>query len=169
LAARAFSFHCCCRWSATAQDAATTNGNVATELLQPPPTTNALVATTTVNSAYPRAPWQQKFTIGPGDVLKISLYGQPEVTRPEVIVGPDGRIGFLEAQDVMATGLTIDELRVSLDKVLGEFRRAPRTMISPVTLKSKKYAVLGKVVPARGLLNRSSHNDARSHCERERI
>jgi len=129
-----------------AQEAATTNGNIATELIQPPPTTNALVATTTVNSAYPRAPWQQKFTIGPGDVLKISLYGQPEVTRPEVIVGPDGRIGFLEAQDVMATGLTIDELRVSLDKVLGEFRRAPRTMISPVTLKSKKYAVLGKVV-----------------------
>src|SRR6185369_3314867 len=108
--------------------------------------TNTLLASAAPAGTYHRAPWQQRFTLGPGDVLKVSLFGSPEVTRNEVTVAPDGRVGFLEAQDIIATGLTIDELRVKLDKALEEFRRAPRTMVSPVTLKSKKYCVLGRVV-----------------------
>jgi len=92
-----------------------------------------------------RAPWQQRFTLGPGDVMRISLYGSPEFTKADVTVAPDGRVAFLEAQDVMATGLTIDEFRQALDKALGEFRRAPRTMVSPVNFHSKRYYVLGKV------------------------
>ncbi len=92
-----------------------------------------------------RAAWQERFTLGPGDVLRIALYSSPEFTKPEVIVAPDGRVGFLEAQDVMAGGRTIDEFREALDKALADFRRAPRTMVTPVTLQSKKYCVLGKV------------------------
>jgi len=92
-----------------------------------------------------RAAWQQHLTLGPGDVLTLAIYGQPEVTRTEVAIGPDGRISFLEAQDVMASGLTIDELRAKLDEALGQYRRAPRTMITPIAFKSKKYYMLGKV------------------------
>ncbi|HEX5223210.1 MAG TPA: polysaccharide biosynthesis/export family protein [Verrucomicrobiae bacterium] len=92
-----------------------------------------------------RAPWQERFTLGPGDILRISLYGSPEFTKADVTVAPDGRVAFLEAQDVMASGLTIDEFRQALDKALSEFRRAPRTMVSPVTFHSKRYYILGKV------------------------
>jgi hypothetical protein len=76
-----------------------------------------------------RAPWQQRFTLGPGDILRIALYGAPDLTKTEVTVAPDGRVGFLEAQDIMATGLTIDEFRQALDRALSEHRRAPRTMV----------------------------------------
>jgi protein involved in polysaccharide export with SLBB domain/capsular polysaccharide biosynthesis protein len=93
-----------------------------------------------------RAAWQQHLTLGPGDVLTLALYGQPEVTRTEVAIGPDGRISFLEAQDIMAGGLTIDELRAKLDEALGQYRRAPRSMITPIAFKSKKYYMLGKVM-----------------------
>jgi protein involved in polysaccharide export with SLBB domain len=92
-----------------------------------------------------RAPWQERFTLGPGDVLRIALYGSPEFTKAAVVVAPDGRVGFLEAHDVLANGRTIDEFREALDQALANFRRAPRTMVTPVTFKSKKYCVLGKV------------------------
>ena len=92
-----------------------------------------------------RAAWQQHLTLGPGDVLTLNLYGAPELTRTDVAIGPDGRITYLEAQDVLASGLTIDELRGKLDEALGQYRRAPHTVITPVAFKSKKYFMLGKV------------------------
>ncbi len=93
-----------------------------------------------------RAAWQQHLTLGPGDVLNFGLYGEPELGRQDVAIGPDGRVSYLEAQDIMATGLTIDELRSKFDQQLGQYRRAPRTLITPVAFRSKKYYMLGKVV-----------------------
>ena len=92
-----------------------------------------------------RATWQQQLTLGPGDVLRIALYGEPAATRAEVAVQPDGRLSFLEARDVVAAGLTIDQLRGELDKQLGQYRRSARTMVSPVAFRSKKYHMLGLV------------------------
>jgi len=65
---------------------------------------------------------------------------------PEVAIGPDGRVSFLEAQDIMATGLTIDELRARMDEELGKYHRAPHTLVTPVAFRSKKYYMLGKVM-----------------------
>jgi polysaccharide export outer membrane protein len=93
-----------------------------------------------------RAPWQQRLTLGPGDILNFSLYGQPDLTKNDVFLAPDGTISYLEAQNVQATGLTIDELRTNLDNELSKYRRAPRTVITPVLCLSKKYYMLGKVV-----------------------
>jgi protein involved in polysaccharide export with SLBB domain len=55
-------------------------------------------------------------------------------------------VNYLEATNVLATGLTIDELRAKLDQELGNYRRAPRTMITPIVFRSKKYYMLGKVM-----------------------
>src|SRR5947208_3425759 len=68
-----------------------------------------------------RAAWQQRLTLGPGDALNLSLFEMPETARTEVPITPDGRITFLQARDVLADGLTIDELRTKLDAVLGKF------------------------------------------------
>jgi protein involved in polysaccharide export with SLBB domain len=92
-----------------------------------------------------RAQWQQHLTLGPGDVLNLSLLEMPETARTEVPVGPDGRISFLQASEVVAAGLTIDELRAKLDEVLGKYYRNPHTIITPVAFRSKKYYVLGAV------------------------
>lgn len=92
-----------------------------------------------------RAEWQKRFTLGPGDVVNISLFGQPDADQKEVPIGPDGRISFLQANDVVAAGLTVDELRGKLDEALAKFYRAPRTIVTPSSIRSKKYYVLGKV------------------------
>ena len=92
------------------------------------------------------APWQEKLTLGPGDVLDISLYGQIDSGRPGVTVGPDGRFSYLQAVDVTATGLTVDELRAKLETVLMKYHLAPRVVIVPAAYRSKKYYILGNVV-----------------------
>jgi protein involved in polysaccharide export with SLBB domain len=92
-----------------------------------------------------RAAWQKHFTLGPGDVLNLSLFEAPETARNEVPIGPDGKVSFLQAQEIMAAGLTIDELRGKLDEALANFYQKPRTIITPAAINSKKYYLLGAV------------------------
>src|SRR5436190_4930508 len=92
-----------------------------------------------------RAAWQQRLTLGPGDVLNVSLFDRPETARTEISIAPDGRLSFLRT-NVVAAGLTIDELRAKLDQSLGPFYQDPRTIITPVAIHSKKYIILGSVV-----------------------
>jgi protein involved in polysaccharide export with SLBB domain/capsular polysaccharide biosynthesis protein len=93
-----------------------------------------------------RAAWQERLTLGPGDAMDISLYGQPDMTRTNIFVGPDGRISYLQVQGLEAKGLTIDELRGKLDEELIKYFTTARTIIIPTAFVSKKYYVLGKVV-----------------------
>ncbi|HVV72591.1 MAG TPA: polysaccharide biosynthesis/export family protein, partial [Verrucomicrobiae bacterium] len=92
-----------------------------------------------------RADWQRRLTLGPGDVLNLDLYGEPELSLKEVAIAPDGRLSYLEATNVLASGLTVDELRDRVDHELSRFRRAPHAIITPTAFRSKKYFVLGKV------------------------
>jgi protein involved in polysaccharide export with SLBB domain/capsular polysaccharide biosynthesis protein len=114
--------------------------------------TNLAPALAQTNSSFSivhpwqRAAWQEHLTLGPGDVLDFGLFGQPEVSLRDAAIGPDGRISFLEAQDITASGLSIDELRERLDTELAKYRRAPHTMVTPVAFRSKKYFMLGKVM-----------------------
>lgn len=121
-------------------------------LVNEPPATDANQTADETNYSFSvvspsqRANWERNLTLGPGDVLSFSLYGEPTLARTEITIGPDGRVSFLEAQDVLATGLTVDQLRDKMDQALGKYRRSPRTIVVPVAYHSKKYYVLGKVV-----------------------
>jgi polysaccharide export outer membrane protein len=113
-------------------------------------TTNVVAADTpALNSASPtpskRAPWQERFTLGPGDVLTFSLFDTNETTKAQLTIGPDGRLSFLEAENVMASGLTVDELRAKVDEELGKYYKNPHAIITPVEYRSKKYVVMGAV------------------------
>jgi polysaccharide export outer membrane protein len=125
-----------------------------------PPPDDAIISTTNVvaapvihntnrlfSASHPsqRAAWQQRLTLGPGDTVNIMLFGRPETARREMPIGPDGRITFLQAEDIKATGLTIDELRAAMDKELGKFYQGARTIITPEVYNSKKYYMLGAV------------------------
>jgi protein involved in polysaccharide export with SLBB domain len=93
-----------------------------------------------------RAAWQQHLTLGPGDVLTLALVDMPETLHVDVPVGPDGRLSYLQAANVMAAGLTIDELRAKLEDELKKYYQTPRTIITPVAFRSKRYIVMGAVV-----------------------
>jgi polysaccharide biosynthesis/export protein len=97
-------------------------------------------------AAGKRAAWQQHMTVGPGDTFNISIFDLADTARTEVPVAPDGRLTYLQARNIPAAGLTIDELRTKLDEELGKFYQNPRTVIIPVAVRSKKYFLLGAVV-----------------------
>lgn len=103
-----------------------------------------------------RAQWQERLTLGPGDLLNISMLATPDDERKEilidpdsvrsgVLVGPDGRINYREVQNLTVTGLTVDELRAKLDAELAKFYLSPRSVVTPVAYRSKKYYLLGAV------------------------
>ena len=99
-----------------------------------------------VTAPIKRAEWQQRLTLGPGDTLNVTLFDMPDTAHTEVPIGPDGRISFLQAREIMAAGLTIDELRAKMDEALGKYYQNPRTIITPAAFHSKKYVVLGAVM-----------------------
>jgi protein involved in polysaccharide export with SLBB domain len=105
----------------------------------PPQSALAPAGGTNLSGAAPikRARWREHLTLGPGDVLNLSLLDMPETARTEVPVGPDGRITFLQARDIMAAGLTIDELRAKMDEALKKFHQNPHTVIAPVAIRTR--------------------------------
>lgn len=109
---------------------------------EPAPVATPLSASKTTT----RAPWQERFTLGPGDELSVSLFDTNEAKRAELVIGPDGRMTFLEAENVMAAGLTVDELRAKFDAELKTFYVNPHTVIAPIAYRSKKIVVMGAVV-----------------------
>jgi protein involved in polysaccharide export with SLBB domain len=98
------------------------------------------------SNAKTRAGWQTRYTLGPNDVVNFSLYGRPELARPDALIGPDGRVSYLQAQGVMAAGLTIDELRDAVAAELSNYYRKPCVIVTPVEFRSKRFYILGKVV-----------------------
>ncbi len=124
----------------SAADAATPGSQTGAQV-----TPGAATTAFSVVSPAQRAQWQQKLTLGPGDILNLALYGEPQLDANEVPIGPDGRISYLEANGVQASGLTVDEFREKLNEEIGKYRRAAQAIVVPVAYKSKKYFVLGKV------------------------
>lgn len=113
-------------------------------------TTNAMATAGLALSAAaagPRlAPWQERLTLGPGDQVNLSIYGHKEFSRAAVPVGPDGRLSYLQVQDLPVAGLTIDELREKLNERLAAYHRNARVIVTPAAWRSKKYYLLGTVM-----------------------
>jgi polysaccharide export outer membrane protein len=90
------------------------------------------------------APWQERLILGPGDILNLVIYDQPATSR-QILVGPDGRFNYLQANNIEATGLTVDELRAKLEQIMAQYYLAPTLVINPEAFNSKKYILLGNI------------------------
>lgn len=90
--------------------------------------------------------WRHRYELGPGDVINFSLFGRPELDRPGFRIAPDGTVSYLQAQNIIVAGLTIDEARLAIEQGLASHFRAPRVIITPQEVGSKRYTILGKVI-----------------------
>ncbi|MEM7698224.1 MAG: SLBB domain-containing protein, partial [Verrucomicrobiota bacterium] len=93
----------------------------------------------------PTPVWQTRYTLGPGDVLDISMYDRPDLKRENVRIGPDGTLSYLQAVAVQANGLNLDQFRRRLEHALGEYHVNPKIIISPAQIGSKSFAIIGRV------------------------
>jgi polysaccharide biosynthesis/export protein len=85
-----------------------------------------------------------QYTIGPADVLQISVWHEPEISGP-VSVRPDGNISMPLIGDLKVSGLTPTKLQGTLKEKLRAFISDPEVSVTVQQVKSKNFNVLGEV------------------------
>ena len=88
-----------------------------------------LVASTAGCASYPPAPTaaassEYKYLIGPGDMLNIQVWRNPELSMI-VPVRPDGRLAAPLVEDLVAMGKDPTTLARDIEKELAKFIREP--------------------------------------------
>jgi polysaccharide export outer membrane protein len=84
------------------------------------------------------------FLLGPGDVLEVSVWKDPDLTK-QVIVQPDGYLSFPLIGQVPAGGRTLADVESEIREKLGEFISSPTVTLLPLRIESYKVYVIGKV------------------------
>jgi len=85
----------------------------------------------------------QEYTIGPRDVLGITVWGQADLSR-DYTVDPDGFVPFPLIGRVKAAGLTPTELAAQLTEALGkDYLVNPQVIVNVKEYLSQKVQVLG--------------------------
>jgi polysaccharide export outer membrane protein len=87
------------------------------------------------------------YVIGPGDVLNIFVWRNPELSV-SVPVRPDGKISTPLVEDTVAVGKTTTELAKDVEAALSEYIRAPQVNVIVETAASamSQVTVTGAVV-----------------------
>jgi polysaccharide export outer membrane protein len=84
------------------------------------------------------------YIIGAEDVLEISVWQEPNVSR-SVPVRPDGKISIPLVDDIQAAGLTPMRLAASVTQKLERFLNKPQVTVTVMAMNSQKIFVVGEV------------------------
>ena len=87
---------------------------------------------------------ERDYKIGPEDVLDISVWKAPELSRT-VPVRPDGKVSLPLINDIDAAGMTPSVLRQELAKRLAEYVPSPEVAVIVREVHSSKVSVIGSV------------------------
>jgi polysaccharide export outer membrane protein len=86
------------------------------------------------------------FFLGKGDVLAISVYGEPDLTINDVPIRLDGMISFPLIGDIQAEGLTVNEVKESIKEKLKDYILNPQVSIIVKVFNSLSFTVSGEVI-----------------------
>ena len=86
-----------------------------------------------------------EYTLGPGDVLRITIYGHGDLP-PEVVLSSDGSFIYPFIGQVQAAGLTVPQLTTAMARRLAEgYLVDPQLTIAVTQYSSQQVYVLGAV------------------------
>ena len=92
------------------------------------------------------APMDSKnYVIGPEDLLLIRVWREAELSG-QFPVRPDGRISLPLMNEIVAAGLTPEQLGAAITQGLGKYMTQPEVSVAVVQVNSKKYFVIGEVL-----------------------
>lgn len=89
---------------------------------------------------------QKDYRISAGDILEITTWKEPDLSRPEVRVRTDGKISFPLLNDIQAAGLTPMEMKRNMEEGLKNYVSSPFVTITVRAPESQKIYVLGEVI-----------------------
>ena len=93
----------------------------------------------------PLPPDSYEYLVAPGDVLKISVWREPELTT-DVFVRLDGRITVPLVGDILASGRTTEQLSIEVRTKLQAFLEVPQVTITVSQATSARFFVIGEVI-----------------------
>ncbi len=99
---------------------------------------------------------RSEYIIGAGDVLRINVWQNSELSVASVPVRPDGKISIPLVDDVQAEGLTAHELKEVLSTSLSEFVSNPDVTVVVTGVNSKRAFTIGPGVQRNGAVNLSA-------------
>jgi polysaccharide export outer membrane protein len=88
---------------------------------------------------------QKDFLLGPEDVLDIVVWKNDELSQKGVVVRPDGKISMPLIGEVMAGGLTSNQLASEIASRLKEFKERITVTVTVKEVNSYYVYVLGEV------------------------
>jgi polysaccharide export outer membrane protein len=100
--------------------------------------------TTSADNSPKAATTDSNYVIGAQDVLDISVWKEPEVSRV-VPVRPDGKISLPLLNDVQAAGLNPGQLAAQITESLKKFVTNPQVTVIVTTINSQRVYLLGEV------------------------
>jgi polysaccharide biosynthesis/export protein len=105
------------------------------------PGKNSELAALTGATTLPAVDYQ----IGEGDVLQISIWGEPAASVPSVVVRPDGKISMPLLKDVLVSGLTPAQVEKVITDRMADIIKAADVTVIVSQVNSKKVYLLGAV------------------------
>lgn len=85
------------------------------------------------------------YRINPLDVLRISVFGEPELTFQTLPVDPSGQITLPMVGTVQAKGRTAQELSAEISVALRRYLRQPQVAVNVAEFTSQKVTIEGTV------------------------
>ena len=85
------------------------------------------------------------YVIGPGDVLQIDVWKEPEASTPSVTVQPDGNVSLPMIGEVRVEGLATSELQKILGEKYSALIRNARVAVSVREVHSQRIYLIGEV------------------------
>lgn len=93
----------------------------------------------------PAGPPQEGFVLGPEDVIEVVVWKNPDLTR-QVVIRPDGKISLALIGDVMASGLTADQLARTIADKYKAVKENPSVSVNVMEVNSYYVFMVGEVV-----------------------
>lgn len=84
------------------------------------------------------------FVLGPEDVIEVVVWKTPELSR-RVVIRPDGKISLALIGDVVASGMTAEQLAVKISEKYKAFKENPSVSVNVIEVNSYYVFMVGEV------------------------
>jgi polysaccharide export outer membrane protein len=83
-------------------------------------------------------PDQEKYLLGPEDVIEVSVWKEPDMTK-QLVIQPDGKVYYPLVGEIRAAGKTVKQLQEEISKRLEKF--VTDAAVTVILLKTQNYKI----------------------------